>query len=399
MAPTSFGDLPFEVQEMIGPFLRPHDLSICVRVCRTWKTVFNPFLWSHVAEPEQPEPVSPNAPNWTDVFLRCAKNFALRNNGDLIQSFKFDFCDDDLSEFLEHSAFDYPILRSAEFDGLEGDDESIAEFIEMSTAGWKRLVFRLDDSDCVLDFGVASVIALLEHADTLEIFRVEAASELASMDIKELLCSAPKLKELYVLARDRRDDGESCSLDVTDIVKSKWVCKSLEVFGCQIGRIPRPDITREICGEPAAESHLIRRSTSKTSIRLQRKVFAQFARLTKLRQLSLGVPIDTMNYGYLPSDKEWYRRYDCLAFTLESGLDLLKDLKALRVVELDDMEVYIDGDAEQAWIAEHWPSVKIGCTDYTTDMDFFSDPDMGGGYYDFDTYDDFEEEDVWDDEE
>ncbi|KAF9122199.1 hypothetical protein BGW39_009970 [Mortierella sp. 14UC] len=51
--------------------------------------------------------------------------------------------------------------------------------------------------------------------------------------------------------------------------------------------------------------------------------------------------------------------------TVESGLDLLKGLKELRVVDLSDLEVYVDGEPEQSWFKEHWPLAKIITTDYT----------------------------------
>lgn len=143
-----------------------------------------------------------------------------------------------------------------------------------------------------------------------------------------------------------------------------WVCSELEVFECQIGIIPRPDITRNILDGPAS-GHACD-GTTQESIDLQRKVYAKLAQLTKLRELTLGFPIHT-KYKYKHGDKEYYRQYDCLVMTLESGLDLLKRLKELRVVGLEDMEVYGDGEKEQSWFAEHWPHATIGVTDYSTD--------------------------------
>ncbi|KAF9964430.1 hypothetical protein BGZ70_006463, partial [Mortierella alpina] len=51
-------------------------------------------------------------------------------------------------------------------------------------------------------------------------------------------------------------------------------------------------------------------------------------------------------------------QYECLSFTLESGLDLLRDLKELRVIDLSNMAVGIDGEAEQQWMKKHWPLVR-----------------------------------------
>ncbi|KAF9120644.1 hypothetical protein BGW39_011203 [Mortierella sp. 14UC] len=91
-------------------------------------------------------------------------------------------------------------------------------------------------------------------------------------------------------------------------------------------------------------------------------------RLIKLRELRLGLPVDPICYpDYQHGDREIYRQYDCLAMTLDSGLDLLRDLKELQIVGLEDMEVYIDGDKEQTWFAEHWPHATIGYEDYRSD--------------------------------
>ncbi|KAF9092975.1 hypothetical protein BGX23_003755 [Mortierella sp. AD031] len=54
--------------------------------------------------------------------------------------------------------------------------------------------------------------------------------------------------------------------------------------------------------------------------------------------------------------------------TLDSGLDLLKDLNELRIVRLDDMEVYIGHDKEKQWVKENWPNVKnISYDEYEVD--------------------------------
>ncbi|KAG0359383.1 hypothetical protein BGX24_005780, partial [Mortierella sp. AD032] len=55
--------------------------------------------------------------------------------------------------------------------------------------------------------------------------------------------------------------------------------------------------------------------------------------------------------------------------TLDSGLDLLRNLKYLRIVGLTDMEVYIDGDKEQKWVAEHWPNAALEFIGYEHDSD------------------------------
>ncbi|KAF9213728.1 hypothetical protein BGZ59_004931 [Podila verticillata] len=72
---------------------------------------------------------------------------------------------------------------------------------------------------------------------------------------------------------------------------------------------------------------------------------------------------------------------------LESGLDLLSGLKNLRVVALEDMEVDIDGDSEQKWVAEHWPKARVITTEDGTERD---DDSQLSGFYDEDSDEEFE---------
>ncbi|KAF9284987.1 hypothetical protein BGZ88_009721 [Linnemannia elongata] len=50
---------------------------------------------------------------------------------------------------------------------------------------------------------------------------------------------------------------------------------------------------------------------------------------------------------------------DCLAMGFETGLDLMVDLKDLRKVGLEDMDVDIGNFVEQAWAAYNWPHATI----------------------------------------
>ncbi|KAF9119367.1 hypothetical protein BGW39_000341 [Mortierella sp. 14UC] len=242
----------------------------------------------------------------------------------------------------------FPHLISAQIHATcDEDDWAIMEFMRRgSPAGWKRLEFTLRYSIFrkVL-FGAHLFDAIIKNAArTLEVLRFEGDSYIGSKEIDKILCSAPKLKELSFSNKKMKRHGGW--MDARAIVKSEWVCSGLEAFACRIGRIPRPDIMRNICGR--ASDSFVHRGSPKESVALQR----------------LG-------------DKEYYQQYSCLAMTLESGLDLLRGLKDLSVVGLEDlsvvgledMEVNIDDDKEQAWFARHWPHAVIRTDGYTTDRD------------------------------
>ena len=270
---TSFGDLPPEVQVMVAHYLTQHDLTVCLRVCRAWKEMYHPRLWEHI-----------------DIYWdknetrRRAISRALKANGHLIHSLKFRsevYCV--LEDFLPFCPPKFQQLTSAEFDcSLEFvNDPDIAQFIDMSSAKWRRLVFRESIRPKLgIEFRFKSFEALLKHADTLEIFRLETRNSVEVKLIDQLLCAAPRLKELYLSGNYETHLGGW--LDAREIVQSEWVCQDLEVFCCRIGNIPRPEITRTICQKPATKRH-VKSGTMEESIDLQRRVYAKLARLTKLR--------------------------------------------------------------------------------------------------------------------
>lgn len=51
-------------------------------------------------------------------------------------------------------------------------------------------------------------------------------------------------------------------------------------------------------------------------------------------------------------------RDDCFAMTLKSRLDMLQDLRILDVFGLDEMEVHIGHDEEQAWIKDRGADIE-----------------------------------------
>ncbi|KAF9326196.1 hypothetical protein BGZ91_002073 [Linnemannia elongata] len=351
---TSFGDLPAEVHGMIASLLDPYDLSLCVLVSKSWRAIFHRYLWRHVAiRVEDSEDFDLQLVNLLNANREHIHSLKLSADyGDVLHSFM---------ELLSPSSYPrpvFPILDSAEIEAGgfdESTDETMAQFLELTGAKWKRLVLKeTEKSEYGLDFGSESMEVLARHTEFLEVFRW--MSDTGSTDglVEQLLCSAPKLKELSVVGHYNSTGGY---LDAREIVKMEWVCSGLEVFECRIRRIPRPDITRNIGDSPANE--YVVEGTLEESLDLQRQVYTKLAMLTKLQVLKLGLVIDFYNTSeYELGDKTYRRQFDCLAMTLDSGLDLLKGLKELRLVGLEDMEVYI-GEKEQSWFKEHWPNAKI----------------------------------------
>ncbi|KAG0378597.1 hypothetical protein BGX24_003393 [Mortierella sp. AD032] len=204
------------------------------------------------------------------------------------------------------------------------------------------------------------VDALVKHARTLEVIRLGNSIVCGGENIDRLLRSCPNLKELGIMGHFKAVHGGG--LDARAIKDSEWVCKNLEVFECPIRNIPRLDIAREVDILKHTRAP-IKEGTLQESIDLQHQIYAKLAQFTKLRELTLSLPLPRQGtLMYHNSLRRGFRQYDCLAMTLKSGLGLLKDLKDLKVVRLEGMEVYVDGDEEQSWVKEQWPKARISWT-------------------------------------
>ncbi|KAG0042628.1 hypothetical protein BGZ89_006808, partial [Linnemannia elongata] len=178
-----------------------------------------------------------------------------------------------------------------------------------------------------------------------------------------------------------RLSGRGGALDAREIVESDWVCSNLEVFRCEISDIPRPDITRKIAGEPAYK--WVKSGTPQESMDLQRQIYAKLARFTKLRKLSLGFPVNLSARRHRYVNLDNLMQFDGLAMTLESGLDLLKDLKELDEVELYLLEFGIRSYAEEVeWMKTNWPKAIVGRTYHFPELesdDTNSEDNLYGG--------------------
>ncbi|KAF9964432.1 hypothetical protein BGZ70_006465 [Mortierella alpina] len=259
-----------------------------------------------------------------------------------------------------------PALTSLYMDPGFVDDGFLSQLVdEASTQGWKHLAFSGEG------FGPLTEAAIMKHVGSLESIHLNIGLGFPSSSIQRLFCSAPNLKSFrggrpsFVYA--------DVQLDATDMIQSPWVCHSLEELQLCISGVPRPDLTARTNGRPLW-GPMHEGIPMESSYAVQRQVYAQLGKLTKLRELVLSVSLKSAReqYGEDLSDFEYdtedeyhdpnlpqaERQYECLSFTLESGLDLLRDLKDLRVIDLSNMAVGIGGEAEQQWVKEHWPLVR-----------------------------------------
>lgn len=132
-----------------------------------------------------------------------------------------------------------------------------------------------------LEFGDLSDKALLEHASTLENLRQDGNYLLESSTIQQPLSSAPNLKRFDAMSRNRFLDGDF-ELKADDIISGEpWDCTKLELLKVRIVGVPCPNITQKRNGEEIW-GHL-HDETMKKSREIQRGVYEQLGRLTKLR--------------------------------------------------------------------------------------------------------------------
>lgn len=296
-----------------------------------------------------------------DLLRRCPNLEVLRLN---IREHSLDLCLV-ISEVLHTHC---PQLTAMRVDG-HTSDKDLSFLIGSSAAGW--ISFMFDGS--LGSFGPLSANALLDHAATLENLRLEGCTAFTSTNIQQLLCSAPKLKRFQGISINRLHEKD-LSLRADELVQSEWVCTNLESFACKITRVPRPDLTKRTNGRPLT-STMHTTGTIEASYQLQRRVYEQLGRLTKLRHLVLGGDIgqygakdfdmalkERADEGMYFSMSHWQTgyQYECLSMTLESGLDLLSGLQEMRAVVVEGMAVGLLNPAESDWQSVHWPLLETG---------------------------------------
>ncbi|GJJ71980.1 hypothetical protein EMPS_04337 [Entomortierella parvispora] len=258
-------------------------------------------------------------------------------------------------------------------------DVALANYLSMSTKGWITIGIP------GVPVGPLSVSALLKHYSTLENLKIQGCSGISSANIQQILTTAANLKQFRALTPHRSPHSSDLALDAEDLIRSSWVCLGLESFRCVITGVPRPDIKHKMNGRPLTGR--LHEFSLQDSYHVHRQVYEQLSALTRLKELRLGFSIwdsgwrenfyeDEENEGeyseigqrmaqddrvfrpYTPRHLELGRQYECLALTLESGLDILRTLTELEVIDFRRMQIGYWRESEQLWAREHWK--KLG---------------------------------------
>ncbi|KAG0208158.1 hypothetical protein BGX28_000773 [Mortierella sp. GBA30] len=237
------------------------------------------------------------------------------------------------------------------------EDGRVAELIGSSLA-WKHLSMSFFHG-----FGPLSTTALIKHSITLETLVLEECDGFSSEDIQTVLSSCPNLRTFRAMTSNGRDFSSTVYLDANEMVDSPWVCHRLENLKLVITGIARPDLRVDQYGEPLTgplHDGIIQ------GFELQRIVYRQLGQLTRLQELWLGHDKqdldDEENYHRTEVEGQWRfidpdEQFECLEFSLRSGLDLLDGLKDLRVLNLDRLRTRI-GMSEVQWMARQWPKLE-----------------------------------------
>lgn len=154
----------------------------------------------------------------------------------------------------------------------------------------------------------------------------------------------------------------------TDI--RSWIAlgPSMNYLQLQINGVPRPDLICRRNGEPLP----IQATNHRERYKVQKWIYSQLASMSGLQELILGrrdVNWSRLNARGLDASMSSIEieealsydfvtyQYDCLEFSLESGLGILGGLKELRVLDVKSTAHRI-GIAELEWMRVHWPKLK-----------------------------------------
>ncbi|KAF9124562.1 hypothetical protein BGW39_008114 [Mortierella sp. 14UC] len=269
-------------------------------------------------------------------------------------------------------------LDDIELDYLEQEavnvtGEDITALLLANRKGWRNIGLSSLRTE-------QSVEALIHHCATLELLRVNEAPGLTSAHMHHILSSSPRLHTFTTLA-----DGEYpypevayflpedfIDLDPITNTLRPWSCEStLRRFCAKIEHIPRPDVTLTHYGLPRTEPEegivveVLQETRTGQSHELQARIYERLARFTQLESLALGH--DDRDFGNEslfiigpdgdPTFGDQHFQYDCLSFSLDSGLQALEALRGLKKLNVFRMATAI-GVEEVQWMSRVWPKLE-----------------------------------------
>ncbi|KAG0283849.1 hypothetical protein BGZ97_008388, partial [Linnemannia gamsii] len=224
-------------------------------------------------------------------------------------------------------------LSDALFPGLNVDGSDIQKV-------WHGIhLTGFDSSTSIMEADRKAIVHTASHRGFQELL-VHNEEWLSSEDLLVILRTCPTLRVLEC------GYNRYPSIAASELTQQPWSCKWLKVLRLVISGIPRPDIKTDAKGQPIPAGTPLHSGTMDESRVIQKKVYTQLGALVCLEELSLGYTlrrdmlIDTDTEANSSDDGNnsaglVVKKYNsslqltCLELTLESGLDLLSELKSL----------------------------------------------------------------------
>jgi hypothetical protein len=236
---------------------------------------------------------------------------------------------------------------------FEITDDELAMVLSGARKGWKTLTLG-----GAAKVGGASMAYLSRHLSTLETLVMGRHDDAMNTHLMLMIARCPALCTLafadeHGLWRSNYSgfkaetfiDRDPC----TGALKP-WLCEaSLQRLTFHISGIPRPDLLDNM----AIHETVVEETYPGQGREIQSQVYDRIARFTNLKLLRLDDTGLSMGFGCRTSGIY----SDCLEMSLESGLQKLAKLKALRVLDVSGMRTRIDVKEAQ-WMVQHWPDLR-----------------------------------------
>ncbi|KAG0011148.1 hypothetical protein BGZ80_000914 [Entomortierella chlamydospora] len=376
---------PFDISlitDRIGSYLTKKDCSNCILANKTFYNLFKSFLWRNIVN-TQLKPIE-------DGYKE-----ALLHNGYRIRKLEIvEFKSERLLQFLAGPPA--PCKRLLDFDcTLKGDTESqelymsFLDIVEQNTSlqrctihrtygddaihvhkrlfkeeDWKLLVtglrgriksFSADITQFKPSAG-AFVKAMTTHwSETLQVIRIQRQVDVLSEEIELILTTCPNLRTFSVFTtlieygRTRGDFNgiKAWIRDDEECATADWVCLGLEnleltFLDCRmlyLGCIDEMD--------PEIEPRYSQLHQEGWTVKGIQRIYQQLGRLTKMVHLRIG---------WHSTDSLYFNAN--MDMSLKYGLDHLKGLKKLRVLDISCIRYVKIGQEEVEWMVENWPNLR-----------------------------------------
>jgi hypothetical protein len=228
-----------------------------------------------------------------------------------------------------------------------------------SRRGWSTVALVFQDEAEHLH--PPTQLPLKDHAGTLETLFLQGCY-VDDHFVQEMLSSSPLLKHFVVIVASRGGDA----IHPRFISEAEWVCRDLEVF--RVGFDMRRLEEQWPYNVPDHELYI---PDVGANFEVQRVLYRQLGRLTKLKELIVGfIEDDELSCAYYPQNSRRSfidletsgGRQPSHSTNLDNGLDLLKNLSQVRRVELPDLKArgFMKYEEDKVWVSKHWQLLEEG---------------------------------------